>query len=307
MDSRVLAVFWRVVLCVAVTGCARRADPPARSVILHTSATTAGDLKAALSQLPDIAVQTVTLGGSSVTSLEDMQRGTTDLGIAMADVLYLAFAGQLDDTAQPFDRLRGMAVLNLNTLHLMVGATSHVRTIADLHGLHVALGPVGSATALLAEMLLDAYGLDRSHVRGERLPYPDTAERLVRGDLDAAFMTQTPPSDPVLTAMTHGARLIDIGGPRVEQLRTRHQFLKRTLIPADTYPSQHTAVHTVGVDLVLVCRADMDEDVVYRLLDAYFGRGAGSAPPADFERAPATPIPLHAGAARYYRQRELAR
>lgn len=307
MHPRVLAVFWRVLLCLAVTGCAKRAEPTPTRVILRTSATTAGDLKEALAQLPDITVQAVTPGGSSVTSLEDLQRGTTDLGIAMADVAYLAFAGQLDETAQPFDRLRGMAVLNLNTLHLMAGATSRVRTIDDLRGLHVALGPVGSATALLAEMLLDAHGLDRSRVRGERLPYPDTAERLVRGDLDAAFMTQTPPSDPVLTAMKHGARLIDIGGARVEQLRTRHPFLKRTLIAADTYPNQHTSVHTVGVDLILVCRADVDEDVVYRLLEAYFGRRAGTTPPADFERAPATPIPLHAGAARYYRQRELAR
>ena len=29
--------------------------------------------------------------------------------------------------------------------------------------------------------------------------------------------------------------------------------------------------------------------------------------PPNLERAPATPIPLHPGAARYYRQRELSR
>ena len=31
----------------------------------------------------------------------------------MADVAYLAFAGQLDETPGAFDQLRGMAVLNL--------------------------------------------------------------------------------------------------------------------------------------------------------------------------------------------------
>jgi uncharacterized protein len=307
MDTRVLAVFWRVLLCLAATGCAKRADPPHRAVILHTSAATASDLKETVSQLPDVSVRTVTPGGSSITSLKDLQRGTTDLGIAMADVTYLAFAGQLDDMPHPFDHLRGMAVLNLNTLHLVTSAASRARTIDDLRGLHVALGPVGSATALLAEMLLKAHDLDPSYVRTERLPYADAAERLARGDLDAAFMTQTIPSDPVLMAMKHGARLVDIGGAHVEQLRTRHPFLKRTLIPAGTYPNQPKPVHTVGVDLVLVCRANVDEDVVYRLLDAFFGRRRGATPPADFERAPATPIPLHAGAARYYRQRELAR
>jgi len=307
MFPRVLAVFGCALFWLAAAGCAEQRQPPSRGVILHTSATTASDLKGAFSQLPDVTVQAVTQGGSSVTSLEDLQRGTTDIGIAMADVTYLAFAGQLDETPGPFDQLRGMAVLNLNTLHLIVGPMSPADSIDDLRGSHVALGPVGSATALLAQMLLQAYGVDLSSVRGERLPYAATADQLVSGRLDAAFMTQAPPAGPVLTATKGGARLVDIAGPRVEELRARHPFLKRTLIPAHTYPNQLAAVHTVGVDLVLLCRADMDEDVVYRLLEGYFATRPGSVPPIDLERAPATPIPLHAGAARYYRQRELAR
>jgi TRAP transporter TAXI family solute receptor len=274
---------------------------------VHTSATTASDLKAAFSRLPELTVQAVTPGGVSVTTLEDLQRGTTDVGIAMADVTYLAFAGQLDQTPKAFDQLRGMAVLNLNSLHLIVGARSRIDSVDDLRGLRVALGPVGSATVLLSEMLLQAYGLDRSQVRGERLSYNAAAEQLVTGALDAAFMTQTPPSDPALMATQGGARLVDVAGPRVEELRARHPFLKRTLISAHTYPNQASAIHTVGVDLVLLCRADMDEDVVYRLLEGYFATRPGTVPPIDLERAPATPIPLHAGAARYYRQRELAR
>jgi uncharacterized protein len=307
MYQRVLAVFGLPLLCLAAVGCTKQATPPSKAVVLHTSATTANDLKEALSQLPEVTVQPVTPGGVSVTTLEDLQRGTTDVGIAMADVTYLAFAGQLDDSHEVFDHLRGMAVLNLNALHLIAGARSRVDSVDDLRGLHVSLGPVGSATALLAEMLLQAYGLDRSHVRRERLPYLAAAEQLVTGDLDAAFMTQTPPAEPVLIAAKGGAQLVDIAGPRVEELRARHPFLKRTLIPAHTYPNQRRAIHTVGVDLVLLCRADMDEDVVYRLLAGYFATRPGSVPPTDFERAPATPIPLHPGAARYYRQRELAR
>jgi len=96
MFPRVLAVFGCALFCLAAVGCAEQRQPPSRGVILHTSATTASDLKGAFSQLPDVTVQAVTQGGSSVTSLEDLQRGTTDIGIAMADVTYLAFAGQLD-------------------------------------------------------------------------------------------------------------------------------------------------------------------------------------------------------------------
>jgi uncharacterized protein len=309
MHTRVLAVFLPA-LCLAGLAAAACGKPPAAAanpVVVHTSATTANDLKEALSRLPHITVEPVTPGGSSVTTLEDIQRGTTDVGIAMADVVYLAFAGQLDDTSRTFDQLRGMALLNLNALHVLLAPQARVDDIDDLRGRHVALGPIGSATALLAEVLLRAYGISLSEVRGERLPYPITAELVGKGELDAAFMTQTPPSQPVLAAMEHGARLLDVSGPRVEQLRGQHPFLRRTLIPANTYPNQPRSIHTVGVDLVLICRASMDEDVVSRLLDAYFATRPGSAPATDFERAPATPIPLHAGAARYYRQREVER
>jgi len=37
-----------------------------------------------------------------------------------------------------------------------------------------------------------------------------------------------------------------------------YPLLKRMLIPAGTYPGQNVPVHTIGVDVLLVCRADLD-------------------------------------------------
>jgi TRAP-type uncharacterized transport system substrate-binding protein len=89
-------------------------------------------------------------------------------------------------------------------------------------------------------------------------------------------------------------------------MRTRYPYLKRTLISRGTYPNQPEPVRTLSVDTLLVCRAELDDDVVYRFLDAYFATRPVMTPP-NLDRAPATPIPLHPGAARYYRQRELSR
>jgi TRAP-type uncharacterized transport system substrate-binding protein len=134
-----------------------------------------------------------------------------------------------------------------------------------------------------------------------------TADKLAQGQMDAAFMTQIPPSRPIVTATQAGSRLLDIDGPIIEDLRTRYLYLTRTIIPRATYPNQAEAIRTIGVDLLLTCRADVDEGVVYRLLEAYFSTSSGTRLPSDVERAPATPIPLHPGAARYSRQRELSR
>ena len=295
-------------LCLATVSCSSTVESvPSPHTTLRMSANTSRDLQGAFSRLDDLDVEIVTEGGSSVTGLQNLQQGRIDVAMAMADVAYLAYAGQLDSASPPFGHLRGMAVVSLNTLHLIIARGVNVTSIRDLKGMRVALGPAGSATALIAELLLEAYGLTVNEVSSKRLPYVDTAEMLARGELDAAFMTQIPPSQAATTAANAGARLIDIDGPVIEALRTRYPYLKRTLIPQVTYPNQHKPVRTIGVDLLLLCRSDVDDEVVYRLLDAYFATRSGTRPPTDLEHAPATPIPLHPGAARYYRQRELSR
>ena len=296
------------VVTLAGTGCERTPEAPAQPppVTLKLSGTTARDLQTALAAVPDIRYQVVSEGGSSITSLQDLRDGRTDVSMPMADVAYLAYSGQLKEMPGSFEGLRGMAVLTLNSLHLVAGGHTTIRTMLDLKGKRVSLGPPGSATALITEQLLGEHGIRPSEVHSERVPNPEFADRLLRREIDAAFVTYAPPNAGVANAIGAGARLVPIEGPAVERVRTRYPYLKRTLISRLTYPNQTESVHSVGVDAVLVCRSDVDENAVYRLLDAYFATRPSMRPP-DLERAPATPIPLHPGAARYYRQRELSR
>ena len=306
MLLRVFARAWWA-LCLGALSCTGTAETtPPNPVTLRISGTSAKDFQSTASSLPNIKFQVVTEGGSSITSLHDLRKGTIDFSMPTADVAYLAYSGQLEEMPGGFDQLRGMAVLTLNAVHLVAGGHTSVRTIRDLRGLKVSLGPPGSAIAPIAEQLLKANDISLNDVDSYRLPNPEFAERLRRRQIDAAFSTFAPPNAAVTTATQGGARLVEIAGPAIEELRTRYPYLKRTLIPRLTYPNQQEPVHTIGVDALLVCRADLDERVVYQLLDAYFATRP-STRPQDLERAPATPIPLHPGAARYYRQRELSR
>jgi TRAP transporter TAXI family solute receptor len=89
--------------------------------------------------------------------------------------------------------------------------------------------------------------------------------------------------------------------------------LKGALIPAGTYPRLDRSVHTVGIDTLIACREDLDETLVYTLTKTFFdvlpelAARLDALRRMDLGRAPATPIPLHDGAARYYRERELFR
>jgi TRAP-type uncharacterized transport system substrate-binding protein len=65
--------------------------------------------------------------------------------------------------------------------------------------------------------------------------------------------------------------------------------------------------------MLIVCRRDLDEKLVYRLTEQLFtvfprlARVEATMRFLNLEEAPATPIPLHPGATRYFRERELSR
>jgi TRAP transporter TAXI family solute receptor len=301
-----------LVLIVATAGCARKVSAPQGRTVVHLAVGGQALVDAYKKLMPDVTFELVTTGGS-VTQLQALQNGTADVGTAMADVAYMAFANRFGEPAGAFDRLRAMAVLQPATIHVIVPGNSTRSSIADLRGARVALGARGSGTALGAKMLLGAFGLTMEDVRGEFLPFEDASARLTHGELDAAFMTSPYPAAAVARATRAGAKLLEVVGPAAERLRLEYPFFRKTLIPQVVYEGQHHSIHTMGVDDVLLCRADLDEALAYRLVRVlletlpYPASDNGTVVQINFRRAPATPLPLHPGAARYYRERELSR
>jgi len=261
--------------------------------------------------LPNVEIKTIVSSGA-VSNLESVQRGEADLGFTFADVAYISFNGQLDDNPVPFDRLRGIAVLQLTPISLVARADAPIRGLADLRGRRVAVGPLGSGTALTANLVLHAFGLDPPIVHVEAVSFQDAATRVLNGTLDAMFDNAISQSDSLKRATEGGARPVPIEGPAVDRLRRDYPFFKVTVIPREMYPRTAGAVHTIGVDGLLICRRDLDQALVYELTKQLFTSlqslsNSGALGLMDLDQAPATPIPLHDGAARYYRERELAR
>ena len=108
-------------------------------------------------------------------------------------------------------------------------------------------------------------------------------------------------------------RLLPIGRNVINQLRGSYPFLKPVTVAAKQLTGQDEPTETLGSEWLLVCRSDLSEDLVYDLTREFFAqlpamaRTHGEAALIDPEQAPATPIPLHPGAARYYREREILR
>jgi TRAP transporter TAXI family solute receptor len=329
MKKTRMAAIWRlrpvmfVCPCAMIlggVGCSRPPEPPPRTTVrLATGAPGGGFfpvgeglVRSYARALPGINFE-VRVSAGAVANVETLQRGDADLGFAFSDVAYIAFVGRLKGASGPFDHLRGIAVLQLTPVHLVVGKDTGIRAVSDLRGRRIGVGPLGSGTALTAELILRSFGIGAATVRTEMLPFNEAARRLVEGTLDAMFDNAIFPADSVTTATRAGARLMPLTGPPIERLRHEYPFLRVTRIPRDTYPGVTDAIHTIGVDSVLLCRSGLDEALAYELTRRFFdalpslSSSQGALRFMDLEQAPATPIPLHEGAARYYRERELLR
>jgi uncharacterized protein len=304
-----MAVAW-------VPACHQTQPPPARRVLRLTTGTPGARFQplgqalaaAYATAFPGVDVRSRESDGS-VANVDILQRGEADVGLSYADVAYMAYVGRLGGRQRPFTDLRGLAVLELAPVHLVVAARSPIMDATGLRGQRVAVGPAGSGSALTAQIVLKALGIEAPAVRVESLRYNEAAARLAAGTIDALFVTGTDPVDAVLTSTTGGARLLPLSGRAIDKLRHDYPFFRPTVIPGGTYPGHPASVHTIGVDNLLVCRRGLDEAMAHDLTRAFFSALPLLPMPnfVDLEQAPATPIPLHEGAARYYRERELFR
>jgi len=307
-----------IVVAAGLAACQEPAAPPApRRVRLTTGTPGAGfyRLGQALARqymrvLPDIEFDVLESEGGA-SNIEAIERGDADIGLSHANVTYLAFVGR-EQFGGPFQRLRGVAKLNMMAVHVLVRPGSRISRVQDLRGRRLGLG-IGRGSASTASVVLNAFGLDLDDVRVMQVRYDEAPTRLADGTLDAHLVTGSDPLDAVTRATERGARLLELAGPPMVQLHRDYPFFRLAVIPAETYPGHREAIHTIGVDCLLICRADLAEDLVHDLTKALFAILPSLSPLElsfglmDLEQLPATPIPLHDGAARYYREQELSR
>ena len=261
--------------------------------------------------MPDIGIELVETRGS-LGNIAGLQDGTVDVGLSQAGIAYMAYNGRLRESGRAMRGIRGIAILNSSAVHLLVGPGSALRSIDDLRGRRVGTGPTGSGAAVISHAVLDGY-FRPGEVHQVGATVPQTTAMLLDNALDAAFTISSVPNDDAKEMTDKGARLIPISGPAVHRLRTMYPFFRSEVIPAGAYVGMDGPVHTLSVDVVLLTRAGLDDAVVRRLTEGLFRMLPQLNAELPFlkgmvpERAPATPVPLHKGAALYYRERELRR
>jgi TRAP transporter TAXI family solute receptor len=264
-------------------------------------------VRAVLPRLSPVVLPTA----ASLENLWILAAGYAELAFTSADAAADGYRG-VDRFAAPIP-MAALARIYESYLHLVVRRDRGIRQVRDLRGKAVSIGAKDSGTELFATRVLRLAGLDPARdLRAVRLNPEPAAETVRAGQLDAMFFLGGVPTSAVagLVASRTPVALLDLGG-FVPQLRNRYGevYLERT-IPASTYGLPPTV--TAGVANYLVVPGSMDARLAYWLVRALFEHRdvLAAAHPAGrrLDRAAAigtSPLPLHPGAERYYREAKL--
>ena len=250
----------------------------------------------------------------SVANVASINAGQIESGLVQSDVAYWAATGSVVfERKPPLAKLRGIASLYPEHVHVVATAGSGVKALRDLKGKRIGVGLPASGVLVDARIVLEAAGLnEKSGYKPAYLNSADTMAKLVDGSLDAMVtVTGYPQAAVSHLAETANARLVPIEGDVRNRILTDNRFFSTGLIPGGTYAGIDGDTQTVAVMALWLTSADQPEERIYRITRALWSEttkvllksGHAAARSIHLETAlDGMSIALHPGAARFYRE-----
>ena len=253
---------------------------------------------------------TAEVTGASVENMGLIATGDADLAIALADTVQQAYSGTGRFDGQQLPMVRAIGSLYANMVQIVTTADSGIANIEDMKGKRISVGAPGSGTEVNAQAILEANGMSFDDFTAERLNFNETADALANGDIDAGFWSVGSPTSSILNlATTNDIRMVSLTDEQIANADAADPVFSPLTLPGGTYQGVDEDVATIGVPNVLVVSSEMDEETVYQITKAMYENiadmqavhPAANETTIEFSMA-ATPVPLHAGALRYYEE-----
>lgn len=247
--------------------------------------------------------------GASVENIRLVNRAESPTAAAMNDAAYQAYfaEGRFDGNPQ---KILAMFQMYPHHFHVVALKGSGISTIYDIKGKRVSVGAPGSGTEFKTNLVLQALGISYDDFRVQRLSFTETANALKDGTVDVGFWDVAAPTSSIMDlATTRDIVLIPFSDEDIKKICDLYPFYAPFELPAGSYRGQDYPVKNPSVWNTVICNADMSEDLVYNLVKAVFDHRdylEKIHPFAKFTTPEnaliASPIPLHPGAIKYYRE-----
>ena len=263
-------------------------------------------------KIPNVKTQ-VQATKASVENLILLQQGRGEIAFTLGDSLKAAWEG--DEEAgfkSKLDKLRTIGAIYPNYIQIVATADSGIKTLADLKGKSLSVGAPKSGTELNSRAILAAAGIElQGHRQGRisavrRIRRPDEEPPVER---DAAIGRPRRRLAEGLSTTSTEITVVSVPKEVVDKIGP--PFVS-VMIPANTYTGQDKDVPTAAVINYLVTSSAVSDDLAYQMTKLIFeslpelanAHAAGKEIKLE-TAATGSPVPLHPGAIRYYKEKGL--
>ncbi len=206
---------------------------------------------------PKLRIETRNTKGST-ENVPLLEAGKVDLGLVAGELASAALA-------KPGTPLRIVTAMYASPGMFIVKGDSPYRSISDLKGKPVVLGTQGSGITVLGHTIVDTLGVPVEKITLEKAA--DGPPLLESGKAAAVFGAGV--GWPAFTALAkNGGRFIGPSAEEIQAILAKHPGLQPVTLPANSYPGQSAALHSVGSWSYVLCNRDFSEQNAYLLARA---------------------------------------
>ncbi len=216
----------------------------------------------------------------------------------------------------PQKGLRSVTMLWQNVEQFVVknkyAPTGTIMDLKNMEGNKFSIGPKNSGTEGSGLTIIGNLGLDADKIDMAYMGYGPSADALQNGTVDGMNIPSGVPTSAItraFAALGSDIRILDFTDEEITKANGRYKLWTRFTIPANTYPGQTQDVQTMAQPNFLAVRDDIPEEDVYQLTKTVYENLAflngihKATKDMALEKAIAgLPLPLHPGAARYYKE-----
>jgi TRAP transporter TAXI family solute receptor len=195
-------------------------------------------------------VEVVVSLAASIENARKIGSGDLDFGFMAANWIGRALRGE-----KPFEApisLRMVAPMNLGPMFFIARADGAIRSVRDLVGKRVAVGPSGSGIVQHAHSIFGALGLSFTDFTPVYLDLADGAKAIAAGDVDAQL--QCPIPNKVMTALDNATdlRVVPYAPGDLEIVLAKNEVYRRAMMKKGALRALKEDVAQPGVVNVLV-------------------------------------------------------
>jgi hypothetical protein len=209
---------------------------------------------------------------ASVANMQLIRDGKAQLAFTLADTAYDAVQGRTTAFEGKKADAKALAVLYSNYTHVIAKDGAGIKTVADLKGKRVSVGAANSGTEVIANRILEAYGIDpnKDFSSRERLGVADSANRLRDGGLDAFFWSGGLPTSQI-TDLVNTTKIVFVEHTdSIKKMSDKYgPFYFNLTLPKNTYKND-SDITVAGVANLLVAPSSLDPALAKAILQTMF-------------------------------------